>query len=85
MSYLNPTNCPPTQWGIQATHTPTSYKELQRNKVLFSQLPFPAPLLQPHWTSSTNSHIEPPSKVGGGGRGGKSRSGKLNLLEIISK
>lgn len=43
--------------GIQATHTPTSYKELQRNKVLFSKRPFPASLLQPHWTSSTNSHV----------------------------
>lgn len=57
MSHFNPANCPPTQWGIQAIHIPTSYKELQRNKVLFSQLPFPASLLQPHWTSSTNSHL----------------------------
>lgn len=43
------------QWGNQATHIPISYEELQRNKVLFSQLPFLDPLLQPHWTSSTNS------------------------------
>lgn len=32
---LEPRLCPPTQWGIHATHTPVSYQELQRNKVLF--------------------------------------------------
>lgn len=37
---LQPHYCSPTQWGIQATHTPISYKELQRNKVLFNQPPF---------------------------------------------
>lgn len=80
MSYFNSTNCPPTRWGIQATHAPISYEEPQRNKVLFNQLPFLDPLLQPHWTSST-----PLQRKEGVDEGGKQESEKLNLLEIIRK